>query len=113
MSEGSSHRVRSKRWRRIGLGFFVLLAVFLVVGLFSPVLFAPPLIEAPIPNPNGFEDIVRAGHMIVGQPPGPQNEFQKASADELRQWVETNSEALRVAADALKYESRVPLPPSQ
>jgi hypothetical protein len=113
MSHGGPHRGQSKKWRRIGLGLFVLLAVFLVFGLLSPSLFAPPFIDEPIPNPNGFEDIVRAGHMIIGQPPGPQYDFQKASADELRQWVDTNTEALKVAADGLKHKSQVVLPPSQ
>ncbi len=112
MSDGHSRRGHSKKWPRIGLGLLILLAVFSVVGLLSPLLFAPPFIDEPIPNPNGFKDIVRTGHMIVGQPPGPQNEFQKASADELRQWVNTNTEALKVAADGLMQKSRVVLPPS-
>jgi len=69
--------------------------------------------EPPLPNPNGFEDLVRAGQSIVGQIPGPNGDYRSAGEDELRQWVEANHEALTIARHGLDRECRVVLPASQ
>ncbi len=112
MSEGTSHGGR-RNWRRIGIGLIIVAAWVLALGWGFRSLRAPAgFVDPPYPTPNGYEDLLRAGQMIVGQPPGPKGDIRKASAAELRQWIEANQEALKVAREALRHESRVVVPPS-
>jgi hypothetical protein len=59
----------------------------------------------PLPQPNGYDDFLKAGQMLS---PGPA-ELDKMSAEELREAVAANTEALRLARAGLQKTSRVPL----
>jgi hypothetical protein len=96
---------------RTGLVAFFVLAfpvavflAFLVSDLNSPL---PPV--KPLPNPNGYEDLVKAGGMVST------NSWNYDSADlgQLRETAAANAEALVLARSALSNECRVPLQSSQ
>lgn len=61
----------------------------------------------PLPQPNGFDDLVRAAREVVGDPPAPGDPAVTASV--LRAAVEANREPLRRARQGLTKECRVPL----
>jgi hypothetical protein len=63
----------------------------------------PPL--APLPNPNGYDDLAKAGQMIKGIV----SDYDKASLEQLRGIVSTNAEALSLARTALSNQCAVPL----
>src|SRR5262245_1468504 len=113
MSQTELRRGDRKR-RRLRMGLMIAALGLLVIGaMIYPRLRSSPLDDSPLPNPNGYDDLVRAGQSIVGQVPGVRGEYRTASADELRSWVETNREALTLARVGLDRECRVALPPSQ
>ena len=58
-----------------------------------------------LPNPNGYEELVRAGKLVAQPAP----DFKTASANELRAYVESNPEALALGRRALNHDSRVPV----
>jgi hypothetical protein len=62
----------------------------------------------PLPSPNGYDDLVRAGGMIRGHPPNG-GWLRGSKPDELRAWVASNAEALRLGREALAKPSRVPV----
>ena len=64
------------------------LGLLAIGAMIYPRLRSSPLDDSPLPNPNGYDDLVRAGQSIVGQAPGPQRDQAKAGVDELRPWVE-------------------------
>jgi hypothetical protein len=63
----------------------------------------PPV--APLPNPNGYDDLVKAGKMIKGVV----SDYDKARVEQLRGIVSTNAEALSLARTALSSQCAVPL----
>jgi hypothetical protein len=63
----------------------------------------PPL--APLPNPNGYDDLVKAGKMIKGDV----WDYDKASLEKLRGIVLTNAGALSLARSALSNQCAVTL----
>jgi hypothetical protein len=67
----------------------------------------PP--DPPLPNPNGYEDLVKAGQMITGQV----WDYDKADLPKLRAIVLTNAPALELARDGLNNQCAVTLPLSQ
>jgi len=103
-----------RRRRRFRIGLTVLAAGLVGLGtIFYALRPSSPLDEPPLPIPNGYDDLVRAGQSIVGQVPGPKGDYQVAGEDELRKWVEANQEALTIAGSGLNRACRVALPPSQ
>lgn len=58
----------------------------------------------PLPNPNGYDDLIQAGKSITG----PIADFPKLSAVELQALVLTNSEALRLCRVGLSRTCSVP-----
>jgi hypothetical protein len=64
-----------------------------------------PLPRPPLPNPNGYDEFVKAARMLV------MNERPLASLneDELRAYVAANADALKLARTALTKRSRVPV----
>jgi hypothetical protein len=78
---------------------FVLFFGFLVF-MEEPV---PPI--APLPNPNGYDDLVKSGQMIKGD----YGDYDKASLIKLRAFVSTNTEALALARSALNNQCGVPV----
>ena len=63
----------------------------------------PPV--APLPNPNGYTDLVKAGQMIKGVV----SDYDKAGLDQLRGIVATNAVALALARSALSNQCAVTL----
>ncbi|MBI2927245.1 MAG: hypothetical protein HYY24_16245 [Verrucomicrobia bacterium] len=59
---------------------------------------------APVPNPNGYDDLARAGRMLTEDVLG----FSKMSREELRAFVEKNDDALKLARLGLSRECGVP-----
>jgi hypothetical protein len=64
----------------------------------------PPV--PPLPNPNGYEDLVRAGKMIKGEV----WDYDKADLAKLREIVLTNASALALAQAGLSNPCAVTLP---
>jgi hypothetical protein len=83
------------------------LGVVFVAALVAFVYFRPRAIATPppLPNPNGYDDLLRAGELVVGVPQDP----EKAGAEELGQFVRENSQALKLARVGLSRECGVPL----
>jgi len=67
---------------------------------------APPPVVAPLPNPNGYDDLVRAGSLVTMPRAMDPDE---ASIETLREHIEANREALELARVGLSRECRVPL----
>lgn len=80
--------------------------MFLAVAFFLLKPTPPPPIK--LPNPNGYDDLVKAGQMIVGQ--RPDCNFKNSECiEEWKTFFEKNSEALQLVRVGLSRESRVPL----
>ena len=92
---------------RNGLITLVILAspflIFLGFLLFWDAEPLPPL--APLPNPNGYDDLVKAGEMIKGDV----SDYDKADPKKLRGIVLTNADALLLARIALSNQCLIPL----
>lgn len=78
----------------------VLLAGFMTWTLTKPL---PPL--PPFPNPNGYDDLVKAAGMLIGT----SSDWSQVSPERLLEAVNTNADAIRLARTALGRESRVRL----
>jgi hypothetical protein len=63
----------------------------------------PPV--PPLPNPNGYDDLVRAGKMIKGDVWN----YDEADLEDLRENVLTNDKALTLARNGLSNQCAVPL----
>lgn len=63
----------------------------------------PPV--PPLPNPNGYDDLVRAGKMLANNT----SDYDKMNRQELQALVENNSNALELARSGLQQQCRVPL----
>jgi hypothetical protein len=84
---------------------FFVVAVLLVVAALIFTLGQPAAALAPLPNPNGYEDFVKAGRMVADDSPGDGT----MSEEDLRAFVKKNAEALNLARAGLSRECRVPL----
>ena len=62
----------------------------------------PPV--APLPNPNGYEDLVKAGRVIKSMAG-----YDQTNEQQLAELVATNAEALRLLQAGLSNQCRVPL----
>ena len=85
---------------------FIPTAVILaIVGLliFQELQPLPPI--QPLPNPNGYNALVRAGEMVSSN----SWNYDGLSQEELRKTVENNANALQLARSGLQQECRVPL----
>ncbi|MEO7678141.1 MAG: hypothetical protein ABIV39_15395 [Verrucomicrobiota bacterium] len=93
-----------KKWILLGAIFLVVLAV--VVIWIRPA--APPPIQ--LPNPNGYDDLVKAGQMIVGDMPDCNwSQPDEECLEGMRNYVKANGEALKRARLGLSRESRIAL----
>lgn len=95
--------------KSILIGFAVLIA--------GATIIAPTLLDrwtrvqpfaGTLPNPNGYNDLIRAGASVVGRPPR-QGRVWDADESELRSYVDRNPQALRFVRLGLSRDSRVPL----
>ena len=81
----------------VALPFFVALA-FLLGG-------KPPAHDLPLPNPNGYDQLVIAGSMLNGDA----HAYETMSEADLAGLVATNANALALGRSALTNECRVPV----
>jgi hypothetical protein len=79
---------------------FILFTGFLVSELPGPL---PPL--RPLPNPNGYDDLVKAGQMVSSN----SWNFEQMTGDQRRETVSADAAALALARTGLSHECRVPL----
>jgi hypothetical protein len=83
---------------------FVLIVVnFVIVGVVFLGGSNPP--PTPLPNPNGYDDFVKAGQMI---PQGYSYDYKTMARDKLASLVATNAAALKLVREGLKLTCRVP-----
>ena len=78
----------------------LLLTAWLVVLFFGQ---KPPP-SLPLPNPNGYTDILQAGHAVSGT----LDDLAETNLEYLRAFVSTNTEALRLLRVGLSRECSVP-----
>ncbi len=91
-----SRSVRNVLIVLLGLGIFAL-AIFLAL----PPRLPPP---APLPNPNGYDVLVKAGNMIdMGS-----KDLDKINPEELQAVVLSNAAALKLARSGLTLDCRAP-----
>ena len=84
----------------------LLAAVCVAVGLWFLVFSPPPAKSpSPLPNPNGYDDLVRAGKMLTSD----FAQDDQAGVLELRRDLETNAAALNLVRTGLAHECRVPV----
>ncbi len=79
---------------------FILFTGFLVSEINGPL---PPLL--PLPNPNGYDDLVKAGEMVSSN----SWNYEQLGGEPLRETVSANAGALALARTGLSHECRVPL----
>lgn len=66
---------------------------------------APPIVTGPpLPSPNGYDDFVKAGTMLASVT----GDYTKISGEELKAYVGTNQEPLRLLRLGLTRECKVP-----
>ncbi len=85
-------------------GFFVV-AVLLIVAALIFTLSRPAPALAPLPQPNAYDDFIKAGGMITDDTA----DYATMGEQELRAFVKNNAEALKLARAATGRECRVPL----
>jgi hypothetical protein len=89
---------------------FILAAPFLLFLSFLLFWDAEPLPPlAPLPNPNGYEDLVKAGEMVSTN----SWNYDSANLEQLRETIAANTGALALARAGLSNECRVPVQFSQ
>lgn len=74
----------------------VIIVLVVALGAFEP---APP---KPMPNPNGYDDFVKAGKMLSGKA----SSFTTMTQEELAALIATNAEALKLLRAGLSLECR-------
>src|ERR1700720_1821171 len=79
---------------------FVVLIGFLVSQVVGPLL---PI--QPLPNPNGYDDFVKAGEMVSTNT----GNYDKMNREQLRETTTANAEALALARTGLSNDCRVPV----
>jgi len=95
----------TKKTRNWLIAFGILALPFLIfLGFLTSDVLAPPPLP-PLPNPNGYDDFVRAGKMVA-EDTGNYDEMNEA---QLRAVVAKNAAALSLARNGFSNECRVPL----
>jgi len=84
------------------LTLFAVLAAVLVVGALLLALHSPPQPD-PLPNPNGYDDFVKAGKALQDV------DYSSLKGDALRTAISNNAGALNLARTGLSRDSRMPL----
>ena len=78
--------------------------VAIAAGVAMLALFSNSSPHAPLPNPNGYDDFLKAASLLGGDP----GSYETLGRDELRALVATNAEVLRVLRLGLTRQCSVP-----
>jgi hypothetical protein len=87
------------------LALFIVAFPFVLFCGFLILMEEPPAPLAPLPNPNGYDDLVKAGKMLANDT----GDFNETNAAQVRKIVATNAAALAIARAALSNQCRVPV----
>ena len=79
-----------------GLGLVAAALALVAVMLYGTVQSNRPLPPQPLPSPNGYDDFLKAGQLVVGNPDDP-----SLSQEELRELLARNAEALKLVKQGL------------
>jgi len=85
------------------LGVLALLLLGLALAALVFTSSRPPAASSPLPSPNGYDDLIKAGGII------DRSDYSLMSQAEIEALVRTNAEALKLARTGLSRECRVPL----
>jgi hypothetical protein len=92
-----------RRFAKLLVGFAILagalLSLAVILTLSRPIPPTPPL-----PNPNGYDDFLKASRLITDPP-----DYAKLTVPELRQALAKHEETLRLIKTGLSRDCRVPL----
>jgi hypothetical protein len=86
------------------VGFFIVTAL-LVVAAVVLTLSQPAPPKPQLPQPNGYDDLVKAGDMVTDDPSG----YGTMIEEQLRAFLKKNAESLKLAREGLGRKCRVPL----
>jgi hypothetical protein len=89
----------------------VIAGLVLIVALLAGLMFlsSKPPAPIPLPNPNGYDDFVKAGALVAV----PNESLAKLDLETLRAQAASNAAGLRLAREGLPRECRVPVQYSQ
>src|SRR5689334_8080603 len=87
----------------------MLIPVAIGIGLLIDYKLQPVPVIPPLPNPNGYDDLVKAGTMV--SPNSVRVSLERTNEAQLRSLVSTNADALALARVGLSRECRMPLAP--
>jgi hypothetical protein len=99
-----------KSWRHRRKAAALLAIVAATAAVLATTGRQPPLPK--LPDPNGYDDIVKAGSLVKGTWPN-KGDFAKAAVSDVRAFVEANKATLDLARVGLGRECVVPLENSQ
>jgi hypothetical protein len=85
---------------------YVLLAVIAInLAILLWVFLVPPPPRVVFPNPNGYDDFLKAARLVTGNA----YSFSDKDGNELAALIETNAEALKLARGGLEHECLLPI----
>lgn len=97
-----------RKWILVGVVFLMLFAAAFLFIKPTP----PPAVK--LPNPNGYDDLVKAGQMFVGDLPECYwSKLDDDCLEEVRNYLKANGDALKLIRVGLSRESLVPTEYSQ
>jgi hypothetical protein len=95
----------TKKTRNWLLALFIVAFPFVLFWGFLILMEEPPPPLAPQPNPNGYDELVKAGKML----PDVAGEYDKMNREELQKAVSANAATMSLARSGLSNQCRVPI----
>jgi hypothetical protein len=95
----------TKKTRNWLIALSILAFPFVLFFGFLVLMQEPPAPLAPLPNPNGYDDLVKAGAML----PDVAGDYDKMNQEQLQKAVSANAAAVSLARSGLSNQCRVPI----
>jgi hypothetical protein len=95
----------TKKTRNWLLALFIVALPFVLFCGFLILMEEPAAPLAPLPNPNGYDDLVKAGKML----PDVAGDYDKMNQEQLQKAVSAIATALSLARSGLSNQCRVPI----
>ena len=95
----------TKKTRNWLLALFIVAFPFVLFFGFLILMEEPSAPLAPLPKPNGYDDLVKAGKMLAGNV----SDYDKMSQEQLQKAVSANAAAVSLARSGLSNQCRVPI----